>query len=328
MHISIVIPVYNGARTIGGLVNKLISILEKENLQVILVNDGSADNSRDVCISLVSQYPSIVRYVELAKNFGEHNAVMAGLHYADGDYVVIMDDDFQNPPEEVPRIIQKAAGENLDIVFTQYTKKEHNWFRNLGSIFNDKMANVLLKKPKGLYLSSFKCLSRFAVKETIKYAGPYPYIDGLALRCTRRIGVIQVRHDKRMDGRSGYTIRKLVNLLTNMLVNFSVSPLRISFLLGIVFSILGLFLSVMIVIERIANPALPIGWASLAIMIIIFSGVQLFILGLLGEYLGRMFLGSNQTPQFIVREVHQGSISGEATCEKRDIQNSYVIRIS
>jgi len=328
MRISVVIPVYNGARTIGGLVNKLISILETENIEVVLVNDGSTDNSRDVCLSLVSQYGSIVRYVELAKNFGEHNAVMAGLHYADGDYVVIMDDDFQNPPEEVPRIIQKAASENLDIVFTHYPKKEHNWGRNLGSWFNDKIANVLLKKPKGLYLSSFKCISRFTVKEIIKYAGPYPYIDGLALRCTQRIGTLQVRHDKRRDGRSGYTIRKLVHLLLNMSVNFSVSPLRISFLLGLVFSILGLLLCIVIITERITNPALPLGWASLAIMIIIFSGAQLFILGLLGEYLGRMFLSNNQTPQFIIREIHQGSIWSEAKWKKRDIRNDYVIRIS
>ncbi|MGA1844822.1 MAG: glycosyltransferase family 2 protein [bacterium] len=328
MRISIVIPVYNGARTIGGLVNKLVGILETENIQVVLVNDGSTDNSRDLCLSLVSQYASMVKYVELAKNFGEHNAVMAGLHYADGDYVVIMDDDFQNPPEEVPRLIQKAISENLDIVFTHYPRKEHNFLRNLGSWFNGTIANVLLNKPKGLYLSSFKCLSRFAVKEIIKYDGPYPYIDGLALRCTQRIGTVQVRHDKRRDGRSGYTLCKLVRLWLNMSVNFSVSPLRISFLLGLVFSIIGMLLCTVVITERIANPALPLGWASLAIMIIIFSGVQLFILGLLGEYLGRMFLSNNQTPQFIIREIHQGSLWSEAKWKKRDIQSSYVIRIS
>ena len=308
MLITIVIPVYNSANTIKKLVDKIVAIIDSYSLQIVLVNDGSNDNSHDVCLVLSLEYSSIIKYINLSRNFGEHNAVIAGLNYADGDYVIIMDDDFQNPPEEICSLIREALEHQYDIVFTYYREKQHHWLRNFGSWFNDKMATILLDKPRDLYLSSFKCLSRFVVKEIIKYTGPYPYIDGLALRCTRRIGKIQVQHKKREDGRSGYTFRKLVHLWLNMFVNFSVIPLRISSLLGILFSFLGVIVGVVTIMEKMYNPKMPMGWPSLIITVIVFSGVQLLILGFLGEYLGRMFLSYNQTPQFIVREIHQGSI--------------------
>ncbi len=311
MLITVVIPVYNGAKTIGRLVDKLIAILDTENLQIVLVNDGSHDNSHEVCHGLAMEYDSLLTYINLSKNFGEHNAVIAGLNYADGDYVVIMDDDFQNPPEEVTRLINEAKSKQYDIVYTYYEKKQHNWFRNIGSRFNNWVANFMLDKPKDLYLSSFKCLSRFVVKEIIKYKGPFPYIDGLALRCTRNIGKTKVSHDKRIEGRSGYTFRRLARLWLNMFVNFSIMPLRISSLLGLIFSCLGIIMSIYVVIERLLHPDVPIGWPSLIIVVMIFSGVQLLILGLLGEYLGHLLLDSNQTPQFVVREVYKGKQNSE-----------------
>ena len=311
MLITIVIPVYNGAGTIKGLVDKLVACLSGQALQIVLVNDGSMDNSREVCHALSREYGTVVTFIDLARNFGEHNAVMAGLHYADGDYVVIMDDDFQNPPEEVPLLVREAVEHNCDIVYTWYRKKEHSWGRNLGSWFNDRVANILLDKPKDLYLSSFKCLSCMLVREITKYTGPYPYIDGLALRCTRNIGRVQVRHEKRKGGRSGYTFRKLVHLWLNMFVNFSVIPLRISSVLGLAFSSFGVILGVLVIREKMSDPAMPVGWASLIITVIVFSGVQLFMLGLLGEYVGRLFLSNNQTPQFVVREVSKGRAAGD-----------------
>jgi undecaprenyl-phosphate 4-deoxy-4-formamido-L-arabinose transferase len=303
MFTSIVIPVYNGARTLGPLVNRLIGLLNTHALEIVLVDDASQDNSDDVCRSLQHQYLDTVTYVKLAKNFGEHNAVMAGLHHAHGDYVVIMDDDFQNPPEEVARLIDFASAHNYDIVYTRYPKKHHHWFRNIGSRLNDRVANFMLNKPKDLYLSSFKCLSRFTVREILKYPGPYPYIDGLALRCTRNIGTIEVRHEARREGRSNYTLRKLVRLWLNMFVNFSVMPLRVSALMGLGFSLFGFLLAIYVFIERMVRPDVPIGWASVLVASVLFSGVQLVMLGLLGEYLGRLFLTANQTPQFVVREV-------------------------
>ncbi|MEQ8225828.1 MAG: glycosyltransferase family 2 protein [Candidatus Eremiobacterota bacterium] len=303
-NVSILIPVYNGEKTIKPLVEKLLSLLVSEGLkQVILINDGSKDNSHSVCQSIQKENPCVVTYINLSRNFGEHNAVMAGLNYVRGDYVVIMDDDFQNPPEEVSKLFNEAYNKKYDILYTYYPRKEHSFFRNLGSSFNSMVAHFMLNTPKGLYLSSFKCLSKFTVKEIIKYKGPYPYIDGLALRCTGNIGKIEVKHDKRQNGRSGYTLRKLINLWLNMFTNFSIIPLRLSSLLGLLFSFLGFIFSIEAIIEKIIRPHIPMGWPSLIVVIMIFSGVQLLILGLLGEYVGRLFLSYNQSPQFVIYEI-------------------------
>ena len=306
MKISIVVPVYNGASTVGTLVARLIDALDPGTLTVILVNDGSTDASDGACRALQAAAPGNITYVNLSKNFGEHNAVMAGLNYATGDYTVIMDDDLQNPPEEVPRMVEHAILHDLDVVYTRYAHKRHHWLRNLGSSFNDAVANVLLDKPRGLYLSSFKCLNRFAVKEVVKYAGPYPYIDGLILRSTRNIGTIEVRHESRGGGRSNYTARRLISLWLKMVVNFSVLPLRISTAMGFLFSAAGFLLGVWVVAEKLSRPRTSVGWASVIVALITFSGVQMVTLGLLGEYIGRLFLVSNQTPQFVVRDVCHG----------------------
>jgi len=300
---SIVIPAYNSERTVGALVDRLVASLGADTLQIVLVNDGSADGTDHACRALVGRYPDIVTYVQLARNFGEHNAVMAGLHHARGDYVVIMDDDFQNPPEEVCRLIEQTETGGYDVVYTHYARKRHHWARNLASRLNDRVANLMLDKPRDLYLSSFKCLTRFTVQEILKYQGPYPYIDGLVLRCTRNIGTLATAHAERREGRSNYTLRKLVGLGLNMFVNFSVAPLRLSALLGVAASVVGLILGIEVVVERLVRPDVPVGWASVLVAILVFAGVQLVMLGLIGEYLGRLFLTENQTPQFVVREV-------------------------
>jgi undecaprenyl-phosphate 4-deoxy-4-formamido-L-arabinose transferase len=300
---SIVIPAYNSERTVGALVDRLVASLGIDLLQIVVVNDGSADDTDRVCRALVARYPDIVTYVRLARNFGEHNAVMAGLHHARGDYIVVMDDDFQNPPEEVCRLIEHARTGGYDVVYARYARKRHHWARNLGSRLNDHVANLMLDKPRDLYLSSFKCLTRFAVQEILKYRGPYPYVDGLVLRCTRNIGTLATAHDERRQGRSNYTLRKLVGLGLNMFVNFSVAPLRLSALLGAAASAVGVLLGIEVVVERLVRPGVPVGWASVLVAILVFAGVQLVMLGLIGEYLGRLFLTENQTPQFVVREV-------------------------
>lgn len=308
MTLSIVIPVYNGASTIGALVRRLIELLPQrtDGLQIVLVNDGSPDSSDVVCRDLRAEFPEVVEYVELARNFGEHNAVLAGLHQSRGEHVVIMDDDFQNPPEEALRLVAHARQHGYDVVYSAYQSKQHHWFRNLGSRFNDRVANVLLDKPPGLYLSSFKCLNRFTVNEILRYSGPFPYIDGLILRCTRRIGTLTVRHDPRREGRSNYTLTKLVRLWLNMFVNFSVLPLRLSTAAGFLLSAFGIVLGLWVVIERFLRPDNPVGWTSLIVCVLLFSGVQLVMLGIVGEYLGRLFLTSNQTPQFVVRTRLEG----------------------
>lgn len=313
MALSIVIPVYNGAETIGPLVDRLVEELGTDGLEIVLVNDGSPDHSDAVCRSLRLRYPGHLVYVQLARNFGEHNAVMAGLRHTTSDHVVIMDDDFQNPPEEVRRLVEHARRHDLDVVYSRYACKRHSWFRNLGSRFNDRIATWLLDKPRGLYLSSFKCLNRFTVGEVLRYTGPYPYVDGLILRCTRRIGTVLVRHDPRTVGCSNYTLRKLVGLWLNMSVNFSVLPLRLSTFAGFATSLIGVLLGVGVMVERFFEPHVPLGWASILVTMLTFSGVQLVMLGVVGEYVGRLFLSSNQTPQFVVRDVSHGASRSCAT---------------
>lgn len=202
------IPVYNGAVTIGQLVDTIVAGLSPHNLQVVLVNDGSKDNSHQVCEEIFHKYPSVVTYLRLARNFGEHNAVMAGLRHATGDYAVIMDDDFQNPPEEITRLVQEASSGDFDVVYSFYDEKKHHWFRNLGSTFNGWVAHFMLNKPKGLYLSSFKCLNRFLIKEIVKYDAPFPYIDGLILSLTDNIGTVRGTAQRALSGQVRLYIQK------------------------------------------------------------------------------------------------------------------------
>ncbi len=303
--VSIVIPVYNGEKSIANLVSDLIDRLSiSYKLEIVLVNDCSPDNSEAVCISIFEKHKSIVKFLSLSKNVGEHNAVMAGLNQITGNFTVIMDDDFQNPVIEVVKLIEFAMANKHDVVYTYYDKKEHSFFRNLGSRFNDKIATILLKKPKCLYLSSFKIINKFLVKEIIKYDLPFPYIDGLILRTTNNIGKLEVKHNKRINGTSNYTLKKLVSLWMNMFTNFSILPLRISMIIGFAFSLFGFGYGLFSIIEKLFNPNLPIGYTSLIVLISIFSGIQLIALGMVGEYLGRMFMSQNKKPQYSIGKLY------------------------
>jgi len=303
LSLTIVIPVYNSEDSIGKLTDHLVNSLGGDyKLEIVLVNDCSKDNSEKVCIDLYEKYRSTVKFYSLSKNVGEHNAVMAGLNHTTGDFIVIMDDDFQNPISEVIKLVQYAKEHSFDVVYTYYDRKQHHFLRNLGSKFNDKVANVMLKKPKDLYLSSFKLISKFLVKEIIKYDLPFPYIDGLILRTTNNIGKIQVHHQERNVGKSGYTLTKLISLWLNMFTNFSILPLRASIYIGFVFALLGLAVGVYSVLEKLSNPALPVGFAALAVSVFIFAGVQLISLGMIGEYIGRIYLSQNKRPQFTVKK--------------------------
>ncbi len=300
--ISVVVPVYNGAETVPKLIEQLDKHLRPQNsLELILVNDGSTrDNSDEVCEVAAQQNDWIV-YIELSTNFGEHNAVMAGLNHCTGDYVVIMDDDLQNPPHEVIRLVDELDRGDYDVVFSYYKKKQHGMSRNLGSAFNNLIASYVLKKPRDLYLSSFKCISRSVVKQVIKYDGPYPYIDGLILRSTTRYGRLEVEHYSREAGRSGYSLRKLVGLWLNMFTNFSILPLRIASAIGLLLATLSGFAGIVVIIEKIMNPDLATGWASIFVALLFMSSVQLLAIGLMGEYLGRVLMKLNNIPQFVVR---------------------------
>ena len=300
--LTIIVPVYRGAATIGKLVAAVSQLRPAGGIEIILVNDGSPDDSGDVCRRLAETATVPLTYIEHARNFGEHNAVMTGLRHARGAYVINMDDDLQNPPEELIRLYDHARLGGWDVVYTRYAKKEHEGWRNLGSRFANRIADSLLDKPRGLYLSSFRCMSAMVVREVTKYSGPYPYIDGLIMQVTQRIASIEVAHYARADGVSNYNMRRLVRLWLNLATNFSVLPLRLAIFAGAGMAALGFIAALIVIIEAIFLET-PSGWASNMTLMLLIAGVQFMILGVMGEYLGRAFLSANGKPQGVVREV-------------------------
>ena len=299
--VTICIPVYNGALTIAALVQEVVKELTPHyKIEIVLVNDYSRDNSDAVCKEL-ARSNSFVKYISLRKNFGEHNAVMCALNYATLDYAVIIDDDFQNPPREIRALVEEAR-KGYDVVYSAFREKQHGKFRNLGSRFNDRLATWLLEKPADLYLSSFKAIHGDVVKRIILYKGPSPYIDGLILRETRNISSVVVQHDARKEGESNYTLGKLVALWLNMFINFSLMPLRLFSLFGVFVILFSFLAAVIFIIQKLFDPTSQMGWTSVMVSILFFSGVQIVFLGMIGEYIGKTYLHASGTPQWAVKE--------------------------
>lgn len=307
--LSFVIPLYYSADTIRALVQEIEALTIDGGHEIVLVNDGSRDATAAVCRELVRAARVPITFVNHARNFGEHNAVLTGYRHARGAHLVNLDDDGQNPPAEAVRLWRHARAEGLDVVYGHYAQKEHSAFRNFGSWLTNRLTDYVLDKPKGFYLSSFRCVSAFAAKEVAAHEGPFPYIDGLLLQVTQNIGSIEVRHVPRTAGQSGYTLRRLLRLWASTFVNFSVMPLRIATLLGLVMAVVGLLGLGIVFYLRFVDGGPAYGWGSLMGALLVFSGTQLVMLGLIGEYIGRMFLTVNRRPQSVVREVERGGQS-------------------
>lgn len=303
--LSFVIPLYHSADTIGAVVRQIEALTIEGGHEIVLVHDGSGEPTSQVCRQLVQEARVPITLVEHARNYGEHNAVLTGWRHARGAHIVNLDDDGQHPPEEAVRLWQHARATGLDVVFGHYAEKQHSAWRNFGSWFTNRMTDWALDKPAGFYLSSFRCVSAFVAREVIAYAGPYPYIDGLLLQVTQRIGSISVRHEPRQAGESTYTFRRLVRLWLSAWINFSVLPLRAATVIGLLLSLVGFGAFLWLVwlwYNNLGPETRGFGWLMAALLI--FSGAQLVMLGLIGEYIGRMFLSINQRPQAVVREVH------------------------
>ncbi len=301
--LSFVIPLYCSADTIGDVVREIAGFTIEGGHEIVLVNDGSTDQTSTICRELIRNAKVPISLIEHARNYGEHNAVLTGWRHARGDYIVNLDDDGQNPPAEAVRLWEHAKANGLDVVFGHYEEKQHAGWRNLGSWFTNRVTDWALDKPRGFYLSSFRCVSAFVAQQVVGYAGPYPYVDGLLLQVTQRIGSITVRHEARHAGASTYTFRRLVRLWMSAWINFSVLPLRVATVLGLMVAVIGI-VALGVVAWLWWNDRGPsYGWGWLMAGLLIFSGAQLLLLGVIGEYIGRMFLAVNQRPQSVVREV-------------------------
>ncbi len=306
MGLSIVIPVYRGAATIGTLVRALSALTPAGGLEIVLVNDGSPDNSAEVCAALVKAATVPMVFVEHGRNYGEHNAVMTGLRYARGSYVITMDDDLQNPVDEVTRMYDHARINGWDVVYSRYAVTQQVGWRRAGSRFANRVADWLLDKPRGLYLSSFRCMSAFVVQSVTRYAGPFPYVDGLIMQTTQRIDSIEVKNLPRAVGRSNYTMKRLVRLWLNLATSFSLAPLRLAVWAGGIMAVLGAIGAVLTIVEALTSRSLPSGWASTMTVLLLLSGIQSMILGVVGEYVGRTFLSASAKPQATIRSVQRG----------------------
>ncbi len=302
MLLSVIIPVYNSEKTISKLVEHVLETLDKKTLEIILVNDGSRDRSEWVCSQLAQKF-SQVKLISLRRNSGEFNAVMCGLNHATGDYCVMIDDDFQNPPTEILKLIETARNGDFDVVYSYYEKKEHSLFRNFGSWLVNRVTTWLLEKPSDLYLSSFKLISLPVVQEIIKYKGPYPYIDGLIFRVTRNVGRVQVSHNAREEGESGYTLRKLTSLFMTILFGYSLKPLRLLTATGLTFTTLSVLAVVLDFILYLIHSQFFV-LNSILSVVTFFSGLILTSLGLVGEYVGRIFMVQSGLPQYVEKTLY------------------------
>ncbi|HTL07582.1 MAG TPA: glycosyltransferase [Chitinophagaceae bacterium] len=301
MKLSVVIPVFNSQETIQRLVYSLFDVLKHLQLEVVLVNDGSKDKSESICEYLASENEN-VQFISLRKNSGEHNAVICGLNYCTGDYVAIIDDDLQNPPSEIISLLNRAITGKFDVVYAEYKSKQHSPLRNFYSFMNNAFAVHLLNKPVGLYLSSFKIIKKDIIKDIISYKGPYPYIDALVLRCTDNIGSQKVLHERRANGKSNYTLKKLISLYLNMVINFSHKPLRFITILGCMISVVSFIATIYVLLERIIIHDEPAGWSFLAILLLLLIGAVFVVIGILGEYIGKILMSLNGAPQYIIKK--------------------------
>ena len=301
--VSFVIPCYCSTHTIGAVVEEIrdsMQALPQYAYEIILVNDCSPDDTFETLKALASTDEHVTA-IDLARNFGQQNAIMAGLSHSSGDYAVCLDDDGQTPADEVGKLLEKLE-EGYDVVYASYEHKQHSRFRNWGSRVNSKMTEIMLGKPRELAITSYFAAKRFIVLEMLKYKHSFPYSEGLVLRSTRRICNVPVNHRQRQEGKSGYTLRKLISLWMNGFTSFSVKPLRLATYAGVLTAMLGFFYTLVIIIKHFVDSSIPEGWSSTMALQLVLGGIILVVLGLIGEYIGRIYICINASPQFVERE--------------------------
>lgn len=305
--LSFVIPCYRSQKTVGSVIDEITKTMKKEpeyDYEIILVNDGSPDHVWDTIREYAGRDDHILG-VNLAKNFGQHSAVLAGYHYCTGDYVVSLDDDGQTPAREVFKLLHELQT-GYDVVYAKYDEMHQKAFRRWGSDFARRMSDYIFG-VRGYYTGSFFVARRFVTDEMIRYQNCYPYLGGLVLRTTRNIGYVSIQHNDRLAGQSGYNLKKLFSLWFNGFTAFSVKPLEISTYIGFLIALLGFVYTIVIIIRKLFIPELealiPYGWSSQTAIMLVIGGLILINMGLMGEYIGRIYICINNSPQFVVKEV-------------------------
>ena len=301
--LSFVIPCYRSEKTISTVVDEIRETVktrkELYDYEIILVSDHSPDDVFSVIEKLAKKDNKIIG-IELARNFGQHSAILAGFHHVTGDIIICLDDDGQTPPDQMFKLIDCLDNE-CDVAFARYASKKHSFFRNFGSYINDLMARYLIDKPKELKIMSYFACKRYVVDEVLRYNNPYPYMSGLLLRTTKNIKNVTINHRDRIEGESGYKLSKLISLWVNGFTSFSVKPLRAATFVGATSSVIGFIYGIYIIINKLINPITPLGYSSMMAVFLFIGGIMMIMLGIIGEYVGRIYICMNEAPQYVIR---------------------------
>lgn len=303
--ISFVIPCYCSKGSVGLVIDEIREVVSQRDgydYEVVAVNDCSPDGTLEA-LRAVTKKDTRVTAIDLARNGGRHSALMCGCHYVSGDYVVFVDDDQQCPLDRLWDLLEPLMDGSADVAIARYPQKKQSWFKNLGSRVNDVGATWLLGKSSDLKFSNFSAMKRFVRDEVIKYTNPYPYLSGLMFRSTSRVVNVDMEERERTIGEGHYTFRKSLSLLVNSFTSFSVKPLRLATFLGILFAVLGFLFGLFVVVRKLLHPQIAMGWSSTMAAIMLIGGMIMLMLGIIGEYLGRIYISLNNSPQFVVREV-------------------------
>lgn len=300
---TIVIPCYRSSDTIKDVVKLTSYELKDEEIDFVLVNDGSPDNglTAKAIIELASEYENVTA-IDLAKNTGQHNAILCGLNSADGEYIICMDDDMQTHPSQIRKLIKKIE-EGYDVVYAKYPKKKHTLFRRMGSFFNSTCEKLFLGKPRELETNSYWIMRKFIRDYLIEYKNSFTYLDGLVLRTTSNIANVEVEHFERTIGTSGYTFIKLLKHWFDI-IGFTVAPLKFALFIGAITSVGSIASAIVLVIRKLAFGIQTTGWTSLMVAMCFLAGIILMFMGFIGEYIGRVFMAANSQPQYVIREIY------------------------
>jgi undecaprenyl-phosphate 4-deoxy-4-formamido-L-arabinose transferase len=301
--LSVVIPVYRSAETLPSLVERLLRVLKAtaKSFEIVFVEDGSGDDSWEVLAGLQRSHPDCIIAVQLMRNYGQHNALMCGFQHARGEYVITMDDDLQNPPEEIPKLLTTMEATGADLVYGSVDVKKHAAWRNLGSALVNFFFRLVFRSR--VTVTSFRAIRRRLVRSILPYSLNFTYIDGLLAWNTQRVAAVPVEHHPGGRGGSSYSLGKLVVLALNLFTNFSLLPLQLVSAIGFLAAGFGLVLGGYYLVQYlVSNISVP-GYASIIIAVFVLGGLQLLSLGVMGEYLGRLHLNVNRKPQYTVRRV-------------------------